>query len=82
MSRHDLSADGLPPIPQLVDGHQNEVFLTRADKARRYRRSTRTIVRWEERGILPLPVQAGPLAGSTPLSQILIREESWRDAAA
>ena len=80
MPRHD-SADGFPPIPQLVDGHQNEVFLTRADKARRYRRSTRTIVRWEEKGILPPPVKAGPLAGSTPLSQILEREESWRAAA-
>ncbi len=81
MYRNDLSADGLPPIPKEVDGHQNEVFLTRADKARRYRRSTRTIVRWEEKGILPLPVQDGPLAGSTPLSQILEREESWREAA-
>ncbi len=80
MSRNDLSTDGLPPIPQLVDGYQNEIFLTRTDKARRYRRSTRTIVRWEEKGILPLPVQAGPLAGSTPLSQILQREESWRVA--
>ncbi len=81
MSRNDLCDDGLPPIPKSVDGYQNEVFLTRADKARRYRRSTRTIVRWEEKGILPLPVQAGPLAGSTPLSQILEREESWRVAA-
>ena len=81
MSRNDLSADGFPPIPKAVDGHQNEVFLTRADKARRYRRSTRTIVRWEEKGILPLPVQAGPLAGSTPLSQILEREDAWRAAA-
>ena len=81
MSRNDLSADGFPPIPRVVDGHQNEIFLTRADKGRRYRRSTRTIVRWEEKGILPLPVQDGPLAGSTPLSRLLECEESWRVAA-
>ena len=79
---HDLSADGLPPIPQLVDGHQNETFLTRADKARRYRRSTRTIARWELKGVLPPPVLTGPVAGSTPLSKLLEREASWRAAAA
>ena len=82
MSNNDLASDGLPPIPRLVDGHQNEVFLKRIDKAFRYRCSTRTIVRWENAGALPAPIKAGPLAGATPLSDLLKCEESWRAATA
>ncbi len=78
MSRNDLSADGLPPIPKSVDGPQNEVYLTYRDLGHRYRRCRRTIVRWMEAGILPKPVLIGNASKAFQLSKILERERSWQ----
>ncbi len=81
MSKNDTGAEGLPPIPESVDGPHNEVFLTYRDLERRYRRCRRTLVRWKEAGILPKPVPMGAVSKGFPLSKILEKEKSWEQAA-
>ena len=81
MSKNVTSADGLPPVPESVDGPHNEVFLTYRDLEHRYRRSRRTLVRWTVAGILPKPVPIGRTSKSFPLSKILEKEKSWESAA-
>ena len=81
MSNNDPSAKGLPPIPESVDGPQNEVFLTYRDLAHRYRRCRRTIVRWEEAGILPKPDLIGNTSKGFRLSKIIEKEKSRQVAA-
>ena len=78
MSKDCTPPEGLPPIPESVDGPHNEVFLTYRDLGHRYRRCRRTIVRWMEAGILPKPVPIGNVSKAFPLSKILERERSWQ----
>ena len=81
MSKNDTSA-GLPPIPDLVDGPHNEVYLTYRDLGHRYRRCRRTIVRWVEAGALPEPELIGPASKGFRLSKILEKESATKRAAA
>ena len=81
MSKNDTGAEGLPPIPESVDGPHNEVFLTYRDLERRYSRCRRTLVRWKEAGILPKPVLIGTVSKGFPLSKILEKEKSREQAA-
>ena len=82
MSNNDTSAKGLPPIPDSVDGPENEVFLTYRDLSQRYRRCRRTIVRWEEAGILPKPELIGNTSKGFRLSKIIKKEKSRQEEAA
>ena len=82
MSKNYTSAKNLPPIPDSVDGPENEVFLTYRDLTQRYRRCRRTIVRWEEAGFLPKAELIGPDSKAFRLSKILEREKSRQEAAA
>ena len=78
MSKDCTTPEGLPSIPESVDGPHNEVFLSYRDLEHRYRRCRRTIVRWTEAGILPKPVLIGAVSKAFPLSKILDRERSWQ----
>jgi len=78
MSKDYTPPEGLPPIPESVDGPHNEVFLTYRDLGHRYRRCRRTIVRWVDAGILPKPVPIGNASKAFSLSGILERERSWQ----
>ena len=82
MSKNDASPEGLPPIPESVDGPHNEVFLTYRDLGRRYRRCRRTIVRWTEAGILPKPVSIGRASKAIALSKVLECERAWQQEPA
>ncbi len=78
MSKDCTTPEGLPPIPESVDGPYDEVFLTYRDLERRYRKCRRTVARWTEAGILPKPVLIGTVSKAFPLSKILERERSWQ----
>ncbi len=78
MSKDCTTPEGLPLIPESVDGPHNEVFLTYRDLGHRYHRCRRTIVRWVESGILPKPMLIGNASKAFALSKILERERSWQ----
>ncbi len=81
MSKNDTGAEGLPPIPESVDGPHHEIVLPYGDLVHRYRRCRRTIKRWEKAGALPEPELIGPASKGFRLSKILENEKSRERAA-